>query len=567
MKVSETKYLIIGAGPSGLQMGYFLGRAGLSYIILERNAHAGSFFSKHPVHRKLISINKKYNYFEEDEFNLRHDWNSLLSDDPKMRFTEYSDDLYPSAETLCNYLQDYASHFKLNIQYNKAVTSISKQDGKFCVLTDDGCKYQSVVLLMGLGAMSPNMPKEIEGIELTTPYSTQSLDLSLYRNKRVGIIGGGNSAFETAEYLSGVAAHVHILTRGPVKMAWETHFVGHVRAIHNNIFDMYQLKSLHAVLSPRILKIERLSDGTLMTTHEYDYPESNPPGTLRLNRVYDNIINCTGWVWGKTDLYAADVRPATKMDGKFLELNPTWESVNVPNLYFIGGAMQSRDRQAASGFIHGFRYNIRTLSHLLQEKFEGKPFPFTSMSPFDSHLFLETLYRRVSIADGLYQLYGVLADQLILDPETGNARYYQEVPLAYAQEHLNPQTHNLLITLEFGFHHYPERNSLDFMGPSDPNNTPKAAFLHPVIKHYYRGAFSEFHFGDSLLGRWDRPHHEGGAVASYHREFLHWLQDRLGVPMPELNGSTTENKSYRVWTQEEVAEWQSRSFNKAGMMK
>jgi hypothetical protein len=562
-----TKYLIIGAGPAGLQMGYFLQKAGMEYVILEKSAAAGSFFATHPIHRKLISINKKYNYFEEDEFNLRHDWNSLLSDDPKMRFTEYSDVLYPPADVLYQYLRDFAARFELNIQFNTPVASISKENGLFLVRAADGSEFRAQVLLMGLGAMATNVPKEIEGIELTTPYSAQNLDLELYKNKRIGILGGGNSAFETAEHLSGVAAHVHILTRGPVKMAWDTHFVGHVRAIHNNIFDMYQLKSLHAVLSPRILKIEKLEDGTLMTTHEYDYPESDPPGTLRLNRVYDYLFNCTGWVWGKTDLFAPDIQPATKMNGKFLEISPSWESVNVPDLYFIGGAMQSRDRQAASGFIHGFRYNIRTLSHLLREKYEEEPFPYTSMTPFESHLFLETLYQRVSIADGLYQLYGVLADQLVLHPETGEARYYREVPLAHAQEHLDPEAHTLLITLEFGFHHYPERKSLEFMGPSDPNDTPKAAFLHPVIRHYHQGEASEFHFGDSLLGRWDRPHHEGGAVASYHRDFVSWLEEKLGIAMPEMRSTPTENGPYRVWTEEEVASWQGRSCQKEGMMK
>lgn len=37
-------YCVIGAGPAGLQMGYFLGKAGRDYIILERSQHAGEFF-------------------------------------------------------------------------------------------------------------------------------------------------------------------------------------------------------------------------------------------------------------------------------------------------------------------------------------------------------------------------------------------------------------------------------------------------------------------------------------------------------------------------------------------
>ena len=69
------------------------------------------------------------------------------------------------------------------------------------VNTTDGCTYQCEVLLTALGNVSPRIPEEIEGAELAVGYEEHSLDLELYRNKRVGIIGQGNSAFETAEHL------------------------------------------------------------------------------------------------------------------------------------------------------------------------------------------------------------------------------------------------------------------------------------------------------------------------------------------------------------------------------
>ena len=77
-------YLIIGAGPAGLQMGYFLEKAQRSYLILEAGATPGTFFTKFPRHRKLISINKVYTGFDDVELHLRWDWNSLLSDDEGM---------------------------------------------------------------------------------------------------------------------------------------------------------------------------------------------------------------------------------------------------------------------------------------------------------------------------------------------------------------------------------------------------------------------------------------------------------------------------------------------------
>ena len=73
-------YLIIGAGPAGIQMGYFFERDGRDYLVLEAE-EPGAFFTKYPRHGNLISANKRYTGYDDPEVNLRFDWNSLLSDD------------------------------------------------------------------------------------------------------------------------------------------------------------------------------------------------------------------------------------------------------------------------------------------------------------------------------------------------------------------------------------------------------------------------------------------------------------------------------------------------------
>ena len=71
---STAPICIIGAGPGGIQLGHSLSQAGREYLILERNASAGSYFQRFPVHRKLISLNKRRTGRSDPEFNLRHDW-------------------------------------------------------------------------------------------------------------------------------------------------------------------------------------------------------------------------------------------------------------------------------------------------------------------------------------------------------------------------------------------------------------------------------------------------------------------------------------------------------------
>ena len=35
-----------------------------------------------------------------EEFNFRHDWNSLISDNPNLRMTHYSDKYFPDADDM-----------------------------------------------------------------------------------------------------------------------------------------------------------------------------------------------------------------------------------------------------------------------------------------------------------------------------------------------------------------------------------------------------------------------------------------------------------------------------------
>ncbi|MDJ8948225.1 NAD(P)-binding domain-containing protein, partial [Clostridium perfringens] len=64
------EYVIVGAGPAGVQAAYYLEKAGRDYVILEKGDKPGYFFETYPRHRTLISINKRFNYFPEDDYNL-----------------------------------------------------------------------------------------------------------------------------------------------------------------------------------------------------------------------------------------------------------------------------------------------------------------------------------------------------------------------------------------------------------------------------------------------------------------------------------------------------------------
>ena len=100
------EYIIIGAGPAGIQLGYFFQQHNYNYLILDKSKYAGSFFQKYPRHSKLLSINKLYTGKKDADFNLRHDWNSLLCHDyTEFNMKKFSQEFYPSSNDYFKYLQ------------------------------------------------------------------------------------------------------------------------------------------------------------------------------------------------------------------------------------------------------------------------------------------------------------------------------------------------------------------------------------------------------------------------------------------------------------------------------
>jgi thioredoxin reductase len=527
-------YVIVGAGPAGLQMGHHLQSANRSYIILERGDRAGMFFTRFPRHRFLLSLNKRHNWFSEPDFNLRHDWNSLLSHRSRPQFTQYTADLYPQADALVRYLNDYARDLALHIRYRSNVVSISGGGGNpFCVTDDQGRHDECRVVLMATGAVRPHIPKGIEGLEHTLGYEDHPIDVAFYSGKRVAIIGKGNAAFEVGNHLAADAAILHLFVRTPVRHAWETHYPGDLRSINNTLLDMYQLKSLHATLGFQLRALTRREDGALTAVVEEEYPHWDPPRIGRVSLTYDHVIRCTGWEYVDRAIINTDSECALDSQGKYPKLTTTWES-SVPGLYFIGTAMQSIDRATASAFIHGFRYNVRTLFNILEERLNGVPYPTRDFAVADESALKELasfLITRVSTTSGLYQQFGFLCDVLTINGRT--ASYSPELPVAYVLEHerfLN-QRSLVTITLEYGFKRYPTGvSTLEFIHPSDPNHPRCSAFLHPIFRQYHYGQLErELELGESLVVRYDCYDYDENNDHAHEEQVLKFLCDIVGL--------------------------------------
>lgn len=90
------------------------------------------------------------------------------------------------------------------------------EDGSFIVTTDKGTKHHApvVVIAGGLGSFEPRKP-QIPNIEAFENKGVSYLvkDPEVYRNKKVVIAGGGDSALDWSIFLADVASEVYLVHR------------------------------------------------------------------------------------------------------------------------------------------------------------------------------------------------------------------------------------------------------------------------------------------------------------------------------------------------------------------
>ncbi|MEV6865681.1 NAD(P)-binding domain-containing protein [Streptosporangium subroseum] len=498
--IQEHRYVVVGAGPAGLQIGYFLQERGADYLVVERKHSAGDFFSRFPRHRRLNSLNKVHTLSDDPEIRLRWDWNSLLSDDPSLLFPQYSDDYLPSPDDLRRYLHDFHTTHDLRIAFGVGVDRVAKEEDGFRLETAAGPELRAECLIWAGGWGAPNIP-DIPGIEYAEGYEDMSVDPEQFRGKRVLILGKGNSAFETAHELIGHASMIHLASPRPVRPAWNTRHPGDVHGMYGALFDGYRFKTLHAVLD---CTVDRIAfDGE---TYAVDLTYSHADGeTATLE--YDAVLRCTGFRM-HTEMFADGLKMAPC--GKLPEIRADWESANLDNLYFAGTLMQARDlKRASSAFIEGFRYNLRTMDRLLAERYDGIRLPHTAV-PLDE--LTGSILDRLNRSSALWTQCQYLIDALVVTD--GGVERYEELPEDYAVERFGDV---ITVGLRRGENTYPvERHPV-------PSRAAESAFIHPVIRVFRGGVLTEeLHLLEDLLAEWRHPDRHVAPL----EEFLRRLSPR-----------------------------------------
>lgn len=177
-KPKETNYdvAIIGAGPGGLASAIYAGRAGLKTIVFEKSTEGGQIL--------LTDIIEDYPGFVSISGNTL-------------------------AENFLNHAKTFGANFTNEEIIEADLTSKVKR-----LKTDLGNEYtaKAVVIATGSNPRKLGVPGEEEFMNRGVSYCAVC-DGSFFKDKRVVVVGGGDSAVEEGLYMTKIAKEVTLIHR------------------------------------------------------------------------------------------------------------------------------------------------------------------------------------------------------------------------------------------------------------------------------------------------------------------------------------------------------------------
>ncbi|HEX2121352.1 MAG TPA: NAD(P)-binding domain-containing protein [Thermoanaerobaculia bacterium] len=168
--------VIVGAGPAGLSAALEARTAGLSYVALEKEETLGGSLLHYP-RRKMVLLQPVE-----------------IATSMVLKNEEYS------KERLLEIFESLVATHTLDVRFDEAVMSIERDGAAFVIRTARET-YRAANVILALGRRGTPRRLNIPGEELPK-VMYRLMDAESYRDQRVMIVGGGDSAIEAAVGLS-----------------------------------------------------------------------------------------------------------------------------------------------------------------------------------------------------------------------------------------------------------------------------------------------------------------------------------------------------------------------------
>jgi len=168
--------VIVGAGPAGISATLAAKKAGLKTLTLEQDTLGGTVYT-----------------YPRSKIIMTHPMDLPLYGKVKLKET--------SKDELLNLWQKVMGENNISIQENTKVESINRVGNEFEIETLVGEKISSKTVLLALGRRGTPRKLGVEG-EMSQKVAYRLLDPERIQNKKVLVVGGGDSAVESALLLA-----------------------------------------------------------------------------------------------------------------------------------------------------------------------------------------------------------------------------------------------------------------------------------------------------------------------------------------------------------------------------
>jgi len=312
--------IVIGGGQAGLSAAYFLRRAKLDFLILDKQEQPGGAW---------IHTWDSLKLFSTAQFSSLSGWAM-----PK------TEEEYPSKKQLLDYLTEYEQRYKFPIQRSTVVEDIIRKEDYFEIQTaTETFHTKTVISATGTwgNPFIPDYPNRLifQGLQI---HSSQYKNSDSLYNKKTLIIGAGNSAAQILAEVSKVSDCTWVTLQEPVFLP--DHIDGHYLFNQANARYLAIKKGLplpkpHSLANIVMTEsVKEARDRKALSKSVRPFKAFYERGVLwedGTQEQFDAVIWCTGFKAHLPHLINLNI-----IDAKNRILTQGTKSKQVPGLWLVG---------------------------------------------------------------------------------------------------------------------------------------------------------------------------------------------------------------------------------------